>query len=33
MGRTLLLDYLLDLWAVLQADNAGWYENGCKDDL
>lgn len=28
-----LLECLLDLRAVLQADNTGWNENGRKDDL
>lgn len=31
--RVLLLGCLLDLRTVLQADNIGWHENGCEDDL
>lgn len=33
MGRMLLLDCLLDLKAVPQADNTDWHENGYEDDL
>lgn len=29
----LLLGCLLDLRNVQQADNIGWHENGCEDDL